>query len=92
MGKVLVTAQVENLEEWEAGFRTHGDLFKGQGIGSPIQLGTTGDNEVAVCFDAADVEAYLQELQGPDTAEAMAKDGVRTDTVKVFVLDKEYAF
>ncbi len=39
MGKVLVTAQVENLEEWEAGFRTHGDLFKGQGIGSPIQLG-----------------------------------------------------
>ena len=28
MPKVVVTAQVENVVKWEAGFRTHGDLFR----------------------------------------------------------------
>ena len=39
MPRVLVIAEVENLEEWERGFRTHGDLFRQMGV-SRMEFGT----------------------------------------------------
>jgi hypothetical protein len=44
---------------------------------------------VAICADVEDVAKYYEVLESPATAEAMAHDGVRHETVKVFVLDKE---
>jgi len=32
---------------------------------------------------------YLELMDSPETAEAMAQDGVKRETVKVYVLDKE---
>jgi hypothetical protein len=32
----------------------------------------------------------MEVLESPDTAEAMESDGVKQDTVKVYVLDKEF--
>ena len=32
MPRVVVTAEVENLEKWEKSFRTHGDLFRQMGV------------------------------------------------------------
>ena len=87
MPKVVVTAQVEDLVKWEAGFRTHGDLFRSQTVSGPIGIATNEDNEVAVCFDAS---RFLQGMDSPETAEAMAVDGVKRETVKVFVLDKDF--
>jgi hypothetical protein len=89
MTKVLVTAEVEDTTKWEAGFRTHADLFRDQSISKPIQFTTHEDNQVGICFEPENVEKYLASLQGPETAEAMAIDGVKRDTVKIFVLDKE---
>ncbi len=90
MPRVLVTAQVEELVKWEEGFRTHGDLFRSQSVSGPIGIATNDDNEVAVCFDASDLDRFLQGMDSPETAEAMAVDGVKRETVKVFVLDKEF--
>ena len=60
MPRVVVTAQVEDLVKWEEGFRTHGDLFRSQTVSGPIGIATNEDNEVAVCFDASDLDRFLQ--------------------------------
>ena len=92
MTRLVITAQVENVEDWERSFRTHGELFRSQPASSPYTFGQVGDNEVAVSAEVADVDAFLQSLQSPETAEAMGNDGIKKDTVKVFVLDKEFSF
>ena len=89
MPKVVVTAQVEDLVKWEKGFRARGDLFRSQTVTQPINLATIEGNQVAVCFEPDDVDTFMKILNSPATAEAMALDGVKRETVKVFVLDKE---
>ena len=37
-----------------------------------------------------DLDTFMTILDSPATAEAMAADGVQRETVKVFVLDKEF--
>ena len=39
-----------------------------------------------------DVNKWLEILESPATEEAMNYDGVKRDTVKVFVLDKEFRY
>ena len=91
MPRIVVTAQVEDLVKWEEGFRTHGDLFRSETVSGPIGIATNDeDNEIAVCFDASGLDTFLQGMDSPETAEAMALDGVKRETVKVFVLDKEF--
>ena len=88
MPRVLITAEVDDLEKWEQGFRTHGALF-GQMAVSRMEFGTAEGNRVAVCGETADLAAYMRVFNSPATAEAMAFDGVKRATVNVFVLDKE---
>ncbi len=90
MPRIVVTAQVEDLVKWEEGFRTHGDLFRSETVSGSIGIATNEGNEIAVCFDASDLDTFLQGMDSPETAEAMAIDGVKRETVKVFVLDKEF--
>ena len=89
MTKVVITAKVEDLATWEAGFRTHGDLFRRQTILKPVSIATADDNEVALIFEPENLAKFLEvlEAEGPD---AMANDGVIRETVKMFVLDKEF--
>ena len=92
MTMVIVTAEVENLESWEEGYRSHGDLFKSQNVASPTVFGNDGKGEVVVCQDVPDVEAHLANLRSDATAAAMENDGVKRDTVKIYVADKELHF
>jgi hypothetical protein len=87
MPRVVITAEVDNLDTWEKGFRTHGDLFKQMGV-STMEYATVAGNRVAVCGETADLAAYMKIFNSPATAEAMAVDGVKRETVHVFVLDK----
>jgi hypothetical protein len=88
MPQVVVIAEVENLEKWEKGFRTHGDLFRQMGV-SRMEFGTGPGNRIAVVGDTNNLDAYMKILDSPATAEAMKSDGVKRETVQVFVLDKE---
>lgn len=90
MPKVIVTAEVEDAAKWEEGFRTHGELFRSQTIDKPISFAVTGANQVVVLFEPGDLEKYMQILDSPATAEAMDIDGIKRETVKVVVLDKEF--
>lgn len=88
MPRVLVVAEVGNLNDWEKGFRTHADLFRQMKI-SKMEYAMGPGNRVAVCGDTSDLDAYMKVFDSPATAESMAVDGVKRETVQVFVLDKE---
>jgi len=87
MAKVLMTAQVEDGVKWEASFRTHADIFKTYGLLGPVQFTVSG-NEVALCMEPADAQAFLRTINEQQTVDAMKVDGVKRETVKVYVLDR----
>ena len=88
MPKIIITAQVQDPVKWEAGFRTHGDLFRTYTLRGPIQYTITG-NEVALIMEPENLDAFTRAMESQATTEGMANDGVKTETVKTFVLDKE---
>ena len=87
MTKVLVVAQVQDPVKWEAGFRTHGDLFRSM-TARAVNFAIAG-NEVAVCMEPENLATYQRVMESKATADAMAFDGVKRETVKMFVLDKD---
>ena len=89
MNKVVITAQVDDAKKWEEGFRTHGELFVRQTVNRPIRF-TLDGNSVAICAEPDDLDTYMKLLDSPETEEAMKLDGVQRDTVRVYVLDKEF--
>ncbi len=89
MAKIIVTAEVENATDWENGFRTHGDLFRDQSVHT-IDFSVTSESEVGIVFECESAEKFLEFVDTPVTEEAMKFDGVKRDTVKIFVLDKVF--
>ena len=90
MPKIICTAQVEDAVKWEEGFRTHGDLFRSQTVTGPIDIAVNDGNEVAVCFDAENLDKFMEIFNSPATAAAMTVDGVKRETAKLYVMDKEF--
>ncbi len=88
MTRILVTAEIEDAAKWEEGFKTHGDLFKSMTAKSTHYAVTDG-NHVAVYTEVEDKAKCLEVLASDATAEAMSFDGIKRDTVKIFVLDNE---
>jgi hypothetical protein len=89
MTKVVITAQVEDLAKWEEGFRSHGDLFRRQTISNPISIATGEGNEVALIFEPSNLDTFMKILESEGPA-AMANDGVKRETVKMYVFGKEF--
>ena len=89
MTKVIAVIEVEDAAKWEEGFRTHGDLFASQTV-TTCHYGMNEGNEVAIHFEVDDLDTYMRVLDSPATAEAMAFDGVNRETVKIFVLDRQF--
>lgn len=92
MPSVLVVGNADNIEKWEAGFRTHGALFTGQGVSSPIRYATAAGNRIAAIFEVDDLDAYFAAMDSPETAAAMAEDGFQKESAEMFILDKAYHF
>ena len=88
MTKALITAKVEDSANWEKDFRSHVALFKAY-TATAIHFSATDDNEVAILWEVANLDKFLEQLDSPETAQAMVQDGVDRESVKVYVLDKE---
>lgn len=89
MAKIVVVCQCEDQAKWEAGFRTHGELFRRYSISKPVSYGMGENNFVVACFEPNDLATAMKMLDSPETEAAMKFDGLVMDSVKVFVLDKE---
>ena len=92
MPRIVITAQVQDYERWERGFRTHGDLFRSALGSGANHYGTAGENMVAVYTEVDDLSKYMEMLKSESTAQAMESDGVKRETVKVYVLEKDLKF
>jgi hypothetical protein len=55
-----------------------------------VTYGLEGD-WVCVYFEPTDLDACMKMVNSPDTKTAMAQDGIKGETVKMFVLDKGFA-
>lgn len=88
MTKIVLTAQVEDTETWEKEFRGHRDFFKEFGYTSVYEYAIGENSEVALVVDVNDVNGFLATLESPENVAAMENDGVKRDTVKVWVIDK----
>ncbi|MGW8369826.1 MAG: hypothetical protein ACWGPN_14260 [Gammaproteobacteria bacterium] len=89
MPKIILTADVEDGASWERSYRTHADLFRSAGIDA-VHYTVGKDNHVVMCTDVDDVSAYMAFVEDAATQEAMKHDGVKRDSVKLFVLDKHF--
>jgi hypothetical protein len=88
MPKVILTAQVEDAVKWEAGFQTHADVFLSYNLQAPAQYAVT-EKEIAICMEPRDMDAFKKAMESAATAKAMEYDGVKRETVKMFILDKQ---
>ena len=92
MTKIVVIAKCKDQAKWEAGFRTHGDLFRtAYGVSKPVSYGMSEDDYVGACFETSDLANAMSAISSAETAKAMESDGLFRDTVQVLVFDKELA-
>ena len=85
---IAVRAEVEDINTWREGFKTHGDLFKSQGVSTAFMGGSDGNSVIAV-FETDNVDEFMRIFNDPATAEAMANDKV-IGGVELFVLDETF--
>ena len=86
MTKVIVRVVVEDVEHWKRGFVTHAELFLKQAV-TLVYWGVGEENKLAACFETTDIDAFMEIMASPDTAEAMANDGIIENSVEVYVAD-----
>lgn len=87
MARIIITAQVEDEKKWLENFPSHKKIFKSYSA-KRVRYGVT-DGVAGTVWDVGDAKKMLDSMQAPDTAEAMAADGVIRDTVRVVVLDEK---
>ncbi len=91
MARIIITAEVEDSAKWEEGFRTHGELLRSM-TSTVTYFTISEDNELTLYAEPSDVDKFLEVMESPATEKAMAFDGVKRETVKVVVLDKEFTY
>ena len=86
---IAVRAEVEDVSAWREGFKTHGDLFKSQGVANAF-MGADSQNTVIAVFETNDADEFMRVFNDPATARAMENDGI-TGGVELFLLDETFS-
>ncbi|HUF08738.1 MAG TPA: hypothetical protein VMO47_05415 [Rhodothermales bacterium] len=89
MPRIVLTAQVEDPSTWEQKYRTHRDLMELGNLGSVHY--TVTDDGIVMYMKVDELDAYMEFMGSKAVADAMKEDGVKRETVKVHVLDKEFS-
>ena len=88
MPLVGVRAKVENSDKWKEEFKTHGELFKSQGV-SIAWMGRTNNNSVLAIFETDDLDKFNKVFNSEETARAMSNDGIEEDSVEKFEITEQ---
>ena len=85
MATLLVFHEVDDVDHWLASPKRE-ELFGPMGINVRTFKDPEGSNRVGLIFDnVADLETFQQSLETEGAAEAMKYDGVRPETIQVYV-------
>ena len=85
--QLIVTHDVDDVEHWFNSPKRE-ELFGPLGISVTPFRSPDGDGDgIALLFDTPDMETFERALEGAEAAAAMEYDGVRPDTIKVFVAE-----
>lgn len=82
---VMATHQVDDVDKWLASPK-RAEFFAAHGMNVKEFVDPEGGNRVGVLVEnVPSLEALRMALGGPDAAAAMKHDGVRPDTLQLFV-------
>jgi hypothetical protein len=84
MPKLVVTHEVDNVDHWLASPK-RAEVFAGVAADITTYVHPSDPNRVAVSLNVADVDAFNAVLKSEAGAAAMNYDGVRPETVVVFI-------
>ena len=85
MPLVGVRAKVESEEKWKEEFKTHGELFKSQGV-SIAYMGAADNKSVLAIFETDDLDKFNEVFDSEETIKAMSNDGIEKDSVEKFII------
>ena len=85
---IAVRAEVESADHWRTQFKTHGDVFKSQGV-SMVHMGVADETTVIAIFETNNPEEFIRIFNDPVTMDAMSNDRV-TGGVEMFLIDETF--
>ena len=85
MPLVGVRAKVESEEKWKEEFKTHGELFKSQGV-SIAYMGAADNKSVLAIFETDNLDKFNEVFDSEETIKAMSNDGIEKDSVEKFII------
>lgn len=82
---VIATHEVDDVQHWFDSTR-RAEFFEPRGMKATAFRDPSGEsNAVAVLIEAPDMATLQAALETPEAAEAEAHDGVRVETLRIFV-------
>ena len=84
MPKLIATHEVDNVDHWLASPKRT-EVFAGIATNLTTYVLPGDSNKVALTMDVADMDALDAMMKSDAGAEAMKHDGVRPDTVVMYV-------
>lgn len=84
METVIAFHEVDDVEHWAASPKRE-EFFAAHGMSVRIFRDPQGSNRVGVLIETPDMDALEEALRSEDAAAAMKHDGVRPETLQMFV-------
>ena len=84
MTTLLVIHEVDDVDHWLKSTKRE-EVLGPMGISARTFVDPDKSSRVALIVETPDVETWQKALESEDAAEAMRYDGVRPDTIQVFV-------
>lgn len=84
METVIAFHEVEDVDQWLASTK-RAEFFGAHGMSARAFRDPQGSNRVGVLIETPDMDTLEAALQGESAAEAMKHDGVRPETLQMFV-------
>ena len=82
--KVLAIHDVDDVEHWFTSEK-RSEFFDARGMSATAFRSPDGGNTVAVVIETPDMDALQAALATPEAAAAMEHDGVKAETLRLFV-------
>ena len=84
MTTLLIIHEVDDVDHWRTSTKRE-DYFGPLGITARTFVHPDKPNQVGLIVECPSLEAFQESLQGEGAAEAMKFDGVRSETLQMFV-------